>query len=120
MLVLERIISVIGPVFLIIAIGYAYGRRNRPDLKTFNHISLHVLGPLLVFTSLAGEDFQLQGNAAFIAGGVAVILVSGLIAWPIALLARVSPRTFVPPMIDRKSTRLNSSHSLTSRMPSSA
>ncbi|HKB62432.1 MAG TPA: AEC family transporter, partial [Burkholderiales bacterium] len=99
MLVLERIISVIGPVFLIIAIGYGYGRRNRPDLKTFNHVSLHVLGPLLVFTSLAGEDFQLQGNAAFIAGGVAVILVSGLIAWPVARLARISPRTFVPPMM---------------------
>jgi len=98
-LVLERIIAVIGPVFLIIAIGYGYGRRNQPDLKSFNHVSLHVLGPLLVFTSLAGEDFQLEGNVAFVAGGVAVILVSGLIAWPIARLARVSPRTFVPPMM---------------------
>jgi len=91
-LVLERIVSVIGPVFLIIAIGYGYGRRNQPDLRSFNHVSLHVLGPLLVFTSLAGEDFQLEGN-------VAVILASGMIAWPIALLARVSPRTFVPPMM---------------------
>ena len=99
MLVLERIVSVIGPVFLIVAIGYGYGRRNKPDLKAFNHVSLDVLGPLLVFTSLAGEDFKLEGNAAFIAGGVAVILVSGLIAWPIARLARVSARTFVPPMM---------------------
>src|SRR5438552_1220399 len=81
------------------AIGYGYGHRNRPDLKSFNHVSLHVLGPLLVFTSLAGEDFQLEGNAAFVAGGVAVILVSGLIAWPVPILARVSPRTFVPPMM---------------------
>ena len=62
-------------------------------------MSLHVLGPLLVFTSLAGEDFRLEGNVAFVAGGVAVILASGMIAWPIALLARVSPRTFVPPMM---------------------
>jgi predicted permease len=99
MLILERIVSVIAPVFLIIAIGYGYGRRNRPDLKAFNHVSLHVLGPLLVFTSLAGEDFQLRGNVAFIAAGVIVVLVSGLIAWPIARLARVSPRTFVPPMM---------------------
>jgi predicted permease len=98
-LALERIVAVIGPVFLIIAIGYGYGRRNRPELKAFNHVSLHVLGPLLVFTSLAGEDFQLKGNTAFVAGGVIVMLVSGLIAWPIARLARVSPRTFVPPMM---------------------
>ena len=99
MLILERIVSVIAPVFLIIAIGYGYGRRNRPDLKTFNHVSLHVLGPLLVFTSLAGEDFHLEGNVAFVAAGVLVVLASGLIAWPIARLARVSPRTFVPPMM---------------------
>jgi predicted permease len=98
-LVFERIVSVIGPVFLIIAIGYGYGRRNKPDLKTFNHVSLNVLGPLLVFTSLAGEDFQLAGNTAFVAGGVVVILVSGLIAWPAARLAGASPRTFVPSMM---------------------
>src|SRR5258706_13885754 len=92
MLILERIVSVIAPVFLIIAIGYGYGRRNRPDLRTFNHVSLHVLGPLLVFTSLAGDDFQLQGNAAFIAGGVAVSLVSGLNAWPVGRYAPPNPR----------------------------
>ena len=95
----ERILSVIGPVFLIIAIGWAYGLRQRPDLKTFNHVSLHILGPLLVFTSLAGEDFHLAGNAAFVAAGAIVMLVSGLIAWPVARLAKVSPRTFVPPMM---------------------
>jgi len=99
MLILERLVSVIAPVFLIIAIGYGYGRRNKPDLRAFNHVSLHVLGPLLVFTSLAGEDFQLKGNLAFVAAGAAVILLSGLIAWPIARLARVDPRTFVPPMM---------------------
>lgn len=97
--ILERIVAVIAPVFLIIAIGYGYGRRNRPDLSTFNHVSLHVLGPLLVFTSLAGEDFQLRGNLAFVAAGAVVILASGLIAWPVARLAGVSPRTFVPPMM---------------------
>ena len=99
MLALERVVSVIGPVFLIVAIGYGYGRRNQPDLRSFNHVSLHVLGPLLVFTSLAGEDFRLEGNVAFVAGGVAVILVSGLAAWPVARLAHVSPRTFVPPLM---------------------
>jgi predicted permease len=98
-LVFGRIVSVIAPVFLIIAIGYGYGRRKQADLRTFNDVSLNVLCPLLVFTSLAGEDFHLRGNATFIAGGAIVILVSGLIAWPIARLAGASPRTFVPSMM---------------------
>ncbi|HTP97135.1 MAG TPA: AEC family transporter [Burkholderiales bacterium] len=99
MTVVDRIVAVIGPVLLIVAIGYGYALRNKPDLKAFNHVSLDLLGPLLVFTSLAGEDFHFRGNAALIAGGVAVILGSGLIAWPIARLAAVSPRTFVPSMM---------------------
>jgi len=58
MLILERIVSVIAPVFLIIAIGYGYGRRNKPDLKTFNHVSLHVLGPLLVSLRSPARTFN--------------------------------------------------------------
>lgn len=96
---IERIVSVILPVFLIVAIGYVYGRRNKPELKAFNHISLDVLGPLLVFTSLSGKDFQLTGNMGLVAGGIVVIVVSGLVAWPVARLMHISPRTFLPSMM---------------------
>jgi predicted permease len=96
---LERIVSVILPVFLIVAIGYFYARRNKPDLKAFNHIALDVLGPLLVFTSLAGKDFQLAGNLPFVLGAAIVVAVSGLLAWPVARLMHISPRTFVPSMM---------------------
>ena len=50
---LWRIAQVIVPVFLIVAVGWAYGRRTRPDLTIFNRIVLDVLSPLLVYTALA-------------------------------------------------------------------
>ena len=39
---IARIADVIIPVFLIVAIGYGYGRRHRPDLSAFNRIALDV------------------------------------------------------------------------------
>ena len=36
------------------------------------------------------------------------------------VLLTIDPTRLTPPVVDRKSTRLNSSHSLLSRMPSSA
>ena len=40
--------------------------------------------------------------------------------WSTRLLANGTPYSYRPPMADRKSTRLNSSHNVISRMPSSA
>jgi malate permease and related proteins len=40
---ITRIAQVIIPVFFIVALGYFYGRRARPDLTTFNRIVLAVV-----------------------------------------------------------------------------
>ena len=56
----SRIAGVIIPVFLIVAIGYGYGRRHRPDLSVFNRIALDVLAPVLVYSALAARDFHIQ------------------------------------------------------------
>ena len=94
-----RILGIILPVFLIVAVGYGYGRWRRPDLAAFNRVQLDVLVPMLVFSALASKDFDLAGNQALLAGGIAVVLGSGLLAWPVCALLREDPRTFVPPMM---------------------
>ena len=91
-----RIAQVIIPVFLIVAIGYGYGRRARPDLTSFNRIVLDVLSPLLVYTALAAKDFRLQDHLLLLAGGTLLILGSGLVAWALARGAHTPARTLVP------------------------
>jgi len=97
--VLERILGIILPVFLIIALGYAYALRAKPDMGWVNRINMNVLAPALIFTALSGKDFDLEANRMLIAGSVGVVLGSGLLAWPFARLLREDPRTFVPPMM---------------------
>jgi hypothetical protein len=97
--VFERILGIILPVFLIVALGYAYARRARPDMTWVNRISINVLAPALIFSALSSKDFDLAANWLLILGGLGVVLGSGLLAWPFAKLLHEDPRTFVPPMM---------------------
>lgn len=91
-----RIAEVILPVFFIVAVGYFYGRRTKPDMAVFNRIALDVLSPLLVYSALASRDFQLAQHTVLLFGGAVLILGGGLLAWPLARLVGAQPRTLVP------------------------
>jgi predicted permease len=101
--IFDRILGIILPVFFIIAIGYGYGRVRgaavKVDMIAVNTVSMDALCPLLVFTALAAQDFNLAQNASLIAGGALVALGSGLLAWPVARLLGYDMRTFLPPMM---------------------
>ena len=101
--VIERIIGIILPVFIIIALGYAFARYRgdevKNDMGAVNRVSMEVLCPLLVFTALAGKDFDIAHNGTLIVAGILISLGSGLLAWPVARLFGYDVRSFVPPMM---------------------
>jgi predicted permease len=97
--VIERILGIIVPVFLVVALGWAWARRTKPDMAWVNRLNMTVLAPALIFTALSGKDFDLAANRILILGSVAIVVGSGLLAWPIARLLREDKRTFVPPMM---------------------
>src|SRR5438874_8822462 len=96
---LERILGIILPVFLIVALGYVYAWRVKPDMAMVNRISMNVLAPALIFSALAGKDFDVTESKLLMLGSVAVVLGSGLLALPAAKLMNADVRTFVPPMM---------------------
>jgi len=82
MTVAGRIIEIIVPVFFIVAVGFLYARRFRPDMTWFSRIALDVCTPMLTYSALASRNFEIAQHAALLAAG--------------ALLSRQSPRTLVP------------------------
>jgi predicted permease len=96
---LERLLGIILPVFLIIVLGYLYARRAKPDMAWVNRINMNVLAPALIFSALASKDFDLSANRSLILGAIGVVAGSGLLAWPFAKLLHEDVRTFVPPMM---------------------
>ena len=96
---LVRILGIIVPVFSIVALGWLYARRAKPDMGWVNRISMNVLAPALIFSALTSKDFDLVENRLLIVASIGVVLGSGLIAWPFAKLLHQDHRTFVPPMM---------------------
>jgi hypothetical protein len=101
--VLERIVGIILPVLIVVATGYVYARIRgdavKADMTAVNRVSMEVLCPLLVFSALAGKEFDLAHNGTLVLAGVAICLGSGLLAAPLARLLGYDVRSFVPPMM---------------------
>ena len=94
-----RILGIILPVFTIVALGFFYARRAKPDMAPVNRISMTILAPALVFSALASKSFDVAENARLMIGALGIVVGSGLLAWPVARAMRVDSRTFVPPMM---------------------
>ena len=96
---LLRIAGIVFPIFLIVMVGFAYGRQRRPDMLAANQLNMAIFLPALIFTALAGKSFNLADNAAVALGGAVVVLGSGLLAWPLARLLGLQPKTLLPPVM---------------------
>ena len=96
---LERLLGIIVPVFAVIALGWIWGRRARPDMTVVNRLSMNVLSPALIFSALSSRSFDVWDNRLLMLGSLGIVLGSGLLAWPVARLLREDARTFVPPMM---------------------
>ena len=94
-----RIFGIVFPIFAIIAVGYLYARLRRPDMTAANQLNMSVLLPALIFSVLSAKDFHLDQYGALALAAALVVLGSGLLALPVARLAGVPAKTFVPPMM---------------------
>lgn len=98
-----RIAGIIFPVLVMVLIGWLYGRKagptNRAGWTWVNLINVQLLCPFLVFSALASKDFNLAENMPLLIAAFAIVLGSGLLAWPLARFSRQQVRTFVPPMM---------------------
>lgn len=94
---LLRIVSIVFPIFIIVMVGFAYGRKHRPDMQVANSLNISVFLPALFFSALAGKSFNLADNMPIALGCAAVVLGSGALTWVVARLLGMDPRTLVPP-----------------------
>lgn len=94
-----RLLAILFPIFGIIAAGYFYARQHKPEMAVANRLNMDVFVPALVFAAMAGKSFDLVAFGPLALGGFMVLASCGLLAWPIARLIGMQPKTLVPPMI---------------------
>jgi predicted permease len=94
-----RLVAILFPIFGIVAAGYFYARQHKPEMAVANRLNMDVFVPALVFAAMAGKSFDLVAFAPLALGGFLVLASCGLLAWPIAKLVGIQPKTLVPPMM---------------------
>ena len=94
-----RLLAVLFPIFGIVAAGYFYGRRHKPEMAVANRLNMDVFVPALVFAAMAGKSFDLTAYAPLALGAFLLLVSCGLLAWPFARLCGVPAKTLVPPML---------------------
>lgn len=92
----EKIIEITLPIFLIAWLGFAYSRRVKPDLGGANKLIVDLALPILIFSSLASKSFDPLLAGKFTLASVALIVLSGLLAWPLARFSGASVKAFLP------------------------
>ncbi len=96
---LLRLTAILFPIFAIVAAGFAYGRRHRPEMAVVNQLNMDVFVPALVFAAMASQSRDLGRFGPIALAALLVLLGSGLVAWLVARWIKVDARTFVPPMM---------------------
>ena len=94
-----RLAAILFPIFGIVAAGYFYARHHKPEMAVANRLNMDVFVPALVFAAMAGKSFELTAYAPLALGGFIVLATCGLLAWPIARLIGIQPKTLAPPMM---------------------
>lgn len=100
---LLRIVSIVFPIFAVIAIGWLYARYRRTrggiDMAFANELNMDVFVPALVISAMVSKSFDLASYQWLALGAVLVMLGSGVLAWGLAILLREEAKTFVPPVM---------------------
>lgn len=91
MSVFELLLNVMGPVVLIVALGWLAGSRLTFDVGTLSRMAFYVLGPAFVLDVFA--DAELDGDVVLrlVIAAWAAMLVGGLVAWSLSGAAGLGP-----------------------------
>ena len=91
--------QIMFPLIAIVSVGVFVGLRKQTELDSINDINLHVFIPALVFSSLLQQQFQFKEYVTLGLSGFVLVLLTAVIALPLASTFKIQYRTFAPPMM---------------------
>ncbi len=101
-----RILEVIFPVIAVVLVGLWAGRKHKPEMAVANRLNMDYFTPAMVFTVMAGGDFQIR-EYVWLAGGAAIAIVAcGLIGYVTARGLGEAPKTVGLPIMINNSGNL--------------
>ena len=81
--------QVLLPILVVVASGYLLQRRFVLDLQSVNRLSLYLLSPALIFSSLAQSRIEVTETLRISAFMTLFVISIGALTWLVALLLRL-------------------------------
>jgi predicted permease len=90
-MILAAFSEVLLPVLVVVAAGYGLRRRFEIDVRSLNRVSMYLLGPALIFTTLV--SLELAGGEALriTLASASLCLGMGAITWLVGRALRLAP-----------------------------
>jgi predicted permease len=81
MFLLHIFATVILPVFIVLILGFVFGRTTKPDIRSFTRLVWNITGPCLAFAALVTSTIPNDDFARIF------VILSTLLAWPVSIIA---------------------------------
>lgn len=94
---LNQVFNIVAPLFLIIAVGYFYGARVRPEMRITNQLVMDVFMPALIFHVMVQENFMPAQYSWLVVAGCFLMLGSGVAAFIFSKAIGYRARAMMPP-----------------------
>ena len=101
-----KIISILFPVFALVALGYFYGRKHASDMTVANRLNMHIFTPALIFAGLSTKSYDLTTYGLLALGAVIIVLGCGVVAWFLARLTHTRLPTLALSLMFNNSANL--------------
>lgn len=97
---IEKLVSIVVPVFICAFIGYAWARSGRRyDVEIVTVLATSVSLPALVFTTLVETQIEIAALGTMVAAAIAATGLFGLAGAAALAAARIPLRSFLPAMM---------------------
>jgi len=101
-----RILEVIFPVIVVVAIGVWAGRKHKPEMAVANRLNMDYFTPAMVFTVMASGAFHIHEYVWLAAAAAISIFACGLIGYVTARVLNEAPKTVALPIMINNSGNL--------------
>jgi predicted permease len=94
---IQQVITIVAPLFLVAAVGYFYGARMRPEMRITNQLVMDIFMPALIFHVMIQDDFVPAQYFSLMVAGALLMLGSGVLGLVFSRFVGIPWRAFVPP-----------------------
>jgi len=95
----QAILNIVLPVFIIIGVGYFFGRVKEIDLKSINELILYISTPCLIISSLSRFPIDLQITGRIFVCVLIILLITMIAGFILIKLLDLPYKVYVPPLM---------------------